>query len=49
MTKTAPHHLELIDEFLVQGTHLRMHQFLMDGQANTQDMNLSCYLSSLLT
>ncbi len=40
MTEAAPHHLELIDQFLVQGTHFRMHQFLVDSQTHAEDMNL---------
>lgn len=40
MAQTAPHHLELIYQLLVQGTHFWVHQFLMDRQPYTQDVNL---------
>lgn len=40
MTEAAPHHLELVDQLLVQGTHFRVHQFLMDGQTHAEDVNL---------
>lgn len=40
MTEAAPHHLELIDQLLVQGTHFWMHQFFVDDQTHAEDMNL---------
>lgn len=40
MTEAAPHHLELVDQLLVQGTHFRVHQFLVDGQTHAEDVNL---------
>lgn len=40
MTEAAPHHLELIDQLLVQGTHFWVHQLLVHGQADAQDVNL---------
>lgn len=40
MTQAAPHHLELIYELLVQGTHFRVHQLLVHGQADPKDVNL---------
>jgi len=40
MAEAAPHHLELIYQLLVQGTHFWVHQLLMDSQANSKDMDL---------
>lgn len=40
MAEAAPHHLELIDQLLVQGTHFWMHQLLMHGQPDSQDVDL---------
>lgn len=38
--ETAPHHLELIYQLLVQGTHFRVHQLVMDRKPRPQDVNL---------
>lgn len=40
MAEAAPHHLELIYQLLVQGTHFWVHQFLVHGQADSKDVNL---------
>lgn len=40
MAEAAPHHLELIDQLLVQGTHFWVHQLLVHGQADSEDVNL---------
>lgn len=40
MTKTAPHHLELVDQLFVQGTHFWMHQLLVHSQTHSKDMDL---------
>lgn len=40
MAEAAPHHLELINQLLVQRTHFRMHQLLMHSKANSKDVNL---------
>lgn len=41
MAEAAPHHLELIDQLLVQGTHFWVHQLLVHGQADPEDVNLT--------
>lgn len=33
VAEAAPHHLELIDQLLVQGTHFWVHQLLVHSQA----------------
>lgn len=33
MAEAVPHHLELIYQLLVQGTHFWVHQLLVHGQA----------------
>lgn len=40
MAEAAPHHLELIYQLLVQGTHLWVHQLLVHGQADSENVNL---------
>lgn len=40
MAEAAPHHLELIYQLLVQGTHFWVHQLLMHSQTDSQDVNL---------
>lgn len=40
MAEAAPHHLELIYQFLVQGTHFWVHQLLVHGQTDSEDVNL---------
>ena len=40
VAQAAPHHLELIDQLLVQGTHFWVHQLLVHGQADSQDVHL---------
>lgn len=40
MAEAAPHHLELINQLLVQRTHFRVHQLLMHSKANSKDVNL---------
>lgn len=40
MAKAAPHHLELIYQLLVQGTHFWVHQLLVHGQADSEDVDL---------
>lgn len=40
MAEAAPHHLELIYQLLVKGTHFWVHQLLMDSEAYSQDVNL---------
>lgn len=40
MAEAAPHHLELIDQLLVQGTHFWVHQLLVHGQADSEDVDL---------
>lgn len=40
VAQAAPHHLELIDQLLVQGTHFWVHQLLVHGQADSEDVNL---------
>lgn len=32
--------MELVYEFLVQGTHLRVHQLLVNGQPHSEDVHL---------
>lgn len=41
MVQTRPHHVELVHQLLVQGTHLRMHQLLVDRQPHAEDVDLS--------
>ncbi len=48
MTEAAPHHLELINQLLVQGTHFWMHQFLVDGQTHAEDVNLGDFFNKPL-
>lgn len=40
MAEAAPHHLELIYQLLVQGTHFWVHQLLVHSQTDSQDVNL---------
>lgn len=40
VAEAAPHHLELIDQFLVQGTHFWVHQLLVHSQADSEHVNL---------
>lgn len=40
MGQTTPHHMELIHQLFVKGSHFWMHQLLMDSQANSQNVNL---------
>lgn len=40
VAEAAPHHLELVDQLLVQRTHLWVHQLLVNGQADAEDVNL---------
>lgn len=40
VAEAAPHHLELIDQLLVQGTHFWVHQLLVHSQADSEDVNL---------
>lgn len=40
MVQTRPHHVKLVHEFFVQGTHLRVHQLLVHGQPHSEDVNL---------
>lgn len=40
MTEAAPHHLELINQLLVQRTHFRVHELVVNRQADSQDVNL---------
>lgn len=40
MAEAAPHHLELIYQLLVQGTHFWVYQLLVHRQADSQNVNL---------
>lgn len=40
MAEAAPHHLELIYQLLVQGTHFWVYQLLVHGQTDSQDVDL---------
>lgn len=40
MVQTRPHHVKLVHELFVQGTHLWVHQLLVDSQAHSQDVDL---------
>lgn len=35
MVQTGSHHLELVYQFLMQGTHFWVHKFLMDCQTHS--------------
>lgn len=40
VVQTGPHHLELIDQLLMQRAHLRVHELLMNCQPDSKDMDL---------
>jgi hypothetical protein len=40
MVQTGPHHLELINQLLMQRPHFRMHKLLMNRQPNSKNMDL---------
>lgn len=40
MMQTCPHHVELVYKLFVQGTHLWMHQLLVNGQPHSKDVHL---------
>lgn len=40
MVETGPHHLELIDQLLMERAHFWVHELLMNCQPNSKDMDL---------
>ena len=41
MVETGPHHLELINQLLMQRAHFWVHKLLMNCQPDSKDMDLS--------
>lgn len=40
MVETGPHHLELIDQLLMERAHFRVHELLMNCQPDSEDVDL---------
>lgn len=40
VVETGPHHLELVDQLLMQRTHFWMHELLVDCQPDSKDVDL---------
>lgn len=40
VVEAGPHHLELVDQLLVQGAHFRVHELLVNGQPDAKDVDL---------
>lgn len=40
MVETGTHHLELINQLLMQGAHLWVHKLLVNCQPNSKDVDL---------
>lgn len=41
MMQTCPHHVELVHKLFVQGTHLWVHQLLVNSQPHSKNVHLS--------